>query len=146
MRLARNSGFTMFEILMVLVIIGALITFLWGPLAKRFGESDVYLTKLKLSKVKNALMEYKMHMGHYPTKKEGGLRALIDKPSIQAAQDWRGPYVESEDDLLDKWAHEVEYYAPPKNKNKFRYFEIISYGADGQEGGKGDDAEISVGN
>ena len=91
-------------------------------------------------------MEYKMDMGRYPTKREGGIRALIDKPSIKGAEDWRGPYLEREDDLLDKWGHEIEYNAPPvKYKNKFRYLEIISYGADGQDGGTGDNAEILVG-
>ena len=144
MRLARNSGFTMFEILIVLVILGSLVAFLWGPLTRMFGQSDVYLTKLKLATLKNALTEYKLHVGHYPTKKEGGLRALVDKP--QGAQDWRGPYVKGEDDLLDKWGHEIEYNCPPvKYKNKFRYLEVISFGRDGMEGGTGDDAEIPEG-
>ena len=146
MYLKKSSAFTMVEILVVLMIIGFLFAFFGPALYRRIAQSDVALTKLKMAKIKDALTEYKLNMGHYPTKKEGGLRALLEKPNVAGAQNWNGPYLDSEDDLLDKWGNEIECNIPPvKYKNKFRYLEIISYGADGQEGGTGDNAEIVVG-
>ncbi|MFC1894343.1 type II secretion system major pseudopilin GspG [Candidatus Dependentiae bacterium] len=144
MVIKKSSAFTMFEILIVLVILGTLITFLWGPLTKMIGKSDVNLTNLKLEKLKSSLMQYKMDVGHYPRKKEGGLRALLEKPSGET--NWRGPYIDREDDLLDKWDGEIIFNAPPERyKNKVRFFELISLGEDGQEGGEGDASEIVKG-
>ncbi|MBD3231307.1 type II secretion system protein GspG [Candidatus Dependentiae bacterium] len=139
----KSSAFTMIEILIVLAIIGFLFAFLGPTLYRRIAQSDVALTKLKMGKVKDALVEYKNNVGHYPTKREGGLRALIEKP--QGVENWNGPYLDSEDDLLDKWGNELELNIPPVKSKKFRYLEIISYGADGQEGGIGENAEIIVG-
>ncbi len=141
----KSSAFTMIEILIVLGIIGFLLAFMMGPLLRMFGRSDVAVTKLKMSKVKNALLQYKTDVGHYPTKREGGIRGLLEKPSTPAGGKWRGPYLDDEDDLEDKWGNELEYNAPPARSKKFKVFEIISFGADGQEGGEGDNVEIYVG-
>ena len=142
----KSSAFTMIEILIVLGIIGFLFAFLLGPqITKMFGKSDVAITKLRMNKIKSALTQYKMDVGHYPTKKEGGLRALLEKPSAPAGEKWSGPYIDDEEDLEDKWGMELEYSIPPTKSKKFRIFEIISFGSDGQEGGQGENAEIYVG-
>ena len=147
MFMRKNSAFTMIEILIVLAIIGFLFAFLLGPqLLKVFGKSDVAVTKLRMQKVKTALLQYKMDIGHYPTKREGGIQALLEKPKVPTAADkWRGPYLDDEEDLEDKWGNELQYNRPPERSKKFKIFEIISFGADGQEGGDGDDAEIYIG-
>lgn len=141
----KNSAFTMVEILIVLVIIGALFAFVGPRLIRMFGKSDKAVTQLRMNGLKDALLQYKTDVGHYPTKKDGGLRALIESPGGAAAEKWDGPYVASEEDLEDKWGRDFEYNIPPVKEKKFRYFEIISFGADGEEGGKGDNAEIHVG-
>ena len=142
----RSSAFTMIEILLVMVIIGFLFAFLLGPrVMDMFGRSDVAVTKLRMQKIKSALIQYKMDVGHYPTKRDGGLKALLEKPSTPAGAKWRGPYLDDEEDLTDKWGYEFEYNRPPVRNKKFRVFEIISFGADGQEGGNDDNAEIYIG-
>ncbi len=144
MSFQKSSAFTLVEILIVLMIIGFLFAFVGPALYRRIAQSDVSMTKLKMGKIKDAMIEYKTNVGHYPTKKEGGLQALIVKP--QGAEGWNGPYLDGEDDLLDKWGNEFECNIPPvRYKNKYRYLEIISFGADGEEGGTGDKAEIVFG-
>lgn len=144
MSFQKSSAFTLVEILVVLMIMGFLLAFVGPALYRRIAQSKVAMTKLKMGTIKSALIEYQTDVGHYPNKKEGGLQALIVQP--QGAQGWNGPYLDDEGDLLDKWGGEFECNIPPvKYKNKFKYLEIISYGADGEEGGTGDNAEIVSG-
>jgi general secretion pathway protein G len=139
----KNSAFTLVEILIVLIIIAFLFAFL-GPRIMRYtGQMNISKTKLKMEKIKEGLMLYKQNMGHYPSKKEGGLRALLEKPNVSgAAEKWTGPYIDGEDDLIDSWESPFEYNAPPVKYGKdFHYFEIISVGRAEKEEG----AEIPTG-
>ena len=130
MQIRRSSAFTMIEIMVVLGIIGFLVVYLIPPLMRRMGKSDVKITKLKMTGLKSSLMEYKQDVGHYPNKREGGLGALLNRPSGSGESKWDGPYVDSEDSLEDKWGNPFDYNSPPeKYKNKpYHHFEIISSG------------------
>ncbi len=142
MQIRKNSAFTIMEIMVVLGIIIFLMSMLIPRVTKYFGKSDVKMTKIKMTTLKEALVQYKMDVGHYPRTKEGGLNALIDESVGSKIKKWRGPYAQ-EDELYDKWDNEFIYNSPPQEYDKdYRSFEIISYGANGEEGGTGDDHDI----
>jgi len=146
MHMRQSAAFTLMEILVVLFIIGFLLAFIGPRIYRRIAQSNVAVTKLTMQKIKNALIEYKQHVGHFPNKKEGGLRALIERPTIRGvAEKWQGPYLDSEDDLQDKWGYDFEFNVPPQRDNNLRFFEIVSFGADGLEGGEGENQEIYIG-
>ncbi len=144
----RHEAFTMIEILLVVGIIGALAAALLPRLMRRAAQADIGKTKTTMQSIKGAILEYKMDMGRIPLKREGGLDALIQKPTGRGAERWDGPYISGKDEVpLDAWNGEFIYNtgADIKNKNKFRYFELISLGANGEEGGEGDNADIVTG-
>ncbi|MFH1461642.1 MAG: type II secretion system major pseudopilin GspG [bacterium] len=136
----KSKAFTLMEILVVLFIIGFLMAFIGPRFAKRFFKSEIAMTKMKMDKIKNALSDYKMDMGHYPNKREGGVQALISKPNVPGNEKWDGPYVDTEEDLDDKWGDPFEVNIPPVKYKQFRFFEIISTG-----GQSADATEIFIG-
>lgn len=126
--MANSKAFTLMEMLIVLFIIGFLLAFLGPRFAKQWSQSEVAITKMKMSKIKNALISYKQDMGHYPNKREGGIQALLTQPNVPRNQQWDGPYVDGEEDLEDKWGNSFEVNIPPIKYKNFRFFEIISEG------------------
>ena len=132
----KQDAFTMMEIMVVLMIIGFLMAVLGPRIVKFMAEADVRATKMKINKVKEAMNLYKMHLGYYPKNEEGGLKALLEKPaklSPAKAQKWRGPYLEDEEDLEDKWGDPLIYNRPPEKHKNYRIFEIISEGGESGE-------------
>ncbi|MCX7633857.1 MAG: type II secretion system major pseudopilin GspG [Turneriella sp.] len=134
--LRNKQGFTLIELMVVLVILGGLMGVLLVVLrddrASR-AKAEVEL-KVTYSKIQFALFEFKNKFGRYPTQDEG-LEALVTQPP--GLEGWSGPYMDKKY-LLDPW------------KNKFKYVvegsqvRIISLGADGREGGEKDDADIDL--
>jgi general secretion pathway protein G len=117
--------------IVVLLIIGFIIGFVGPGIYKSLFKSEVKMTMMKMSKLKFALLEYRNDIGHFPTRREGGVEALLVKPAGPIGNKWRGKYLESEDDLEDKWGNPFEVNIPPlKYTDKYKYFEIISYGGD----------------
>lgn len=111
-RNARSAGFTLIEILLVIVIIlllaGALVVFV---LPQQEG-AEKNTTKLKLSQVATALDTYRLNMGRYPGEQEGGLDALLKKPTFEnprLAEKWQGPYLKPGVNLEDPWGHKIRY-------------------------------------
>lgn len=109
---ARTAGFTLIEILLVIVIIlllaGALVVFV---LPQQKG-AEVNTTKLLLSQVANALDMYRLNVGHYPTEDEGGLEALLRKPTFEnerLGEKWQGPYLKPGTRLEDPWGNALVY-------------------------------------
>ena len=129
----KSRAFTLMEMLIVLVIIGFILAFIGPRIINQMFRSDVSMTKMKMSLVRDGLIQYKQDMGHFPKKKEGGIQALLSRPNTPGNEKWDGPYVTSEEDLEDKWAEPLELNIPPvKNKN-FRFFEIISTGGESED-------------
>ena len=126
--MVKSKAFTLMEIMVVLFIIGFLLAFMGPKIAKMIFKSDVAMTKMKMSKVKDSLMEYKQDMHHYPTKRDGGIQALITRPNTPGNEKWDGPYLENEEDLEDRWSNPFEVNIPPVRYKQFRFFEIISPG------------------
>jgi general secretion pathway protein G len=138
MTIKKNAAFTLIEILVVLGILAFLMYFFGGKIRDLMTGGDVRKTDIKLSNVQQAIMRYKADVGTYPP----NLKALYEKPQNVDARKWIGPYLTDPDDVVDAWGVEFEYNVPPsKYGDKYRIYEIISYGANREEGGTGADAE-----
>ena len=108
----RSAGFTLIEILLVIVIIlllaGALVVFLIPQ--QKGAEKNT--TKILLDNVGQALMTYRLNVGHYPSEQEGGLDALIKKPQFEnekLGEKWAGPYLKPGTTLDDPWGFKIRY-------------------------------------
>jgi general secretion pathway protein G len=134
-RLAR--GFTLVEIMVVVVIIGILGALVVPKLLGRTGESRVVAAKTDIATLMQALKLYKLDNQRYPTT-EQGLQALTTKPtSGPSANGWKdGGYVEKLP--KDPWGNAYQYLSPGLHGE----VDIFSFGADGQAGGEGEDADV----
>jgi general secretion pathway protein G len=136
--LRRARGFTLVEIMVVVVIIGILGALVVPKLLGRTGESRVTAAKVDIATMMQALKLYKLDNARYPNN-EQGLQALITKPTTgPAANGWKaGGYLERLP--KDPWGNAYQYLSPGVHGGEV---EIFSYGADGQPGGAADDTDI----
>ncbi len=136
----NKSGFTLIEIMVVVVILGILATFLVPKIINRPDEARITKVRNDIKAIESALKLYKIDNGFYPTT-EQGLMALIEEPDIEPIpRNWKkGGYLNSEEPPKDAWGNEYIYRSPGSEE---RDYEIISYGADGKEGGEGINADI----
>lgn len=136
--LRRARGFTLLEMIVVLVIIG-LIMGLVGP--RLFGQADrakVDTAETQVKMLRGALQTMRLDTGRFPTAEEG-LRALVEKPADPALERrWRGPYLDDEVPL-DPWGNAYQYAPKPSGNQPLT---LYSLGADGQPGGTDNDADI----
>jgi len=133
----RRTGFTLVEIMAVIIIIGLLASIAAVNFLGQTDKARVATTKANLKVLHNAVAQFKMDTGRYPTEEEG-LRVLIEPPSdVKGYQE--GGYLDSSEIPKDAWKHDFVYIAYPENGKPFL---IMSYGADGQEGGEGYDADL----
>jgi len=136
-RAALQRGFTLVEIMVVVVIIGILGALVVPKLISRTGEARITAAKTDISQLMQSLKLYKLDNQRYPTT-EQGLKALVEKPtSGPAANGWKtGGYVDKVQN--DPWGNPYQYLSPGVKGE----IDIFSLGADGQPGGTGDDADI----
>jgi general secretion pathway protein G len=133
---AATAGFTLVEVLVVITII-ALIMGLIGPRVLNYlTESKAKAAKIQIESLASALDLYFLDAGRYPNTSEG-LSALIQHPG--GTNGWNGPYLRGNAVPNDPWGRPYVYRAPGQHGP----YDIISYGADGQEGGTGAGADIS---
>ena len=139
--MSNRSGFTLLEILVVVLIITILATIVGVNIAHEPGRARVVATKAKIGTLRTALQLYSMDNGFLPTQ-EQGLGALCQKPTMPPVPpNYReGGYLESPNLPLDAWKHEFVYLVPGPNGAPFV---IASYGADGEPGGTGENADLS---
>ncbi len=131
-----ERGFTLVEMLVVITII-ALIMALVGPRVLNYlTDAKIKTAKIQIASFENALDLYYLDANHYPTTSEG-LRALIERPS--GIVTWSGPYLKGNVVPNDPWGKPFVYRSPGEHG----VYDIISYGADGQEGGTGPEADIA---
>src|SRR3989338_6747492 len=109
-RFERNSqGFTLIELMLVVIIIGALVAMVMPRLAGRSEQAKVGAAQADISaNIATALKLYELDNGRYPSAEEGALNALINKPS--SANNWNGPYIEKKP--IDPWGREYVYKSP----------------------------------
>ena len=128
----------MVELMAVLIIIGLLAAAAVGTFMSQIDRAKVRTTEASLKTLQTAVIQFKMDTGRFPSE-DIGLWELVEEPTD--VMDWiPGGYLESNDIPLDAWNNEFIYLLNPGTG---KAFEIISYGADGQEGGEGLDADIS---
>jgi general secretion pathway protein G len=132
----RQRGFTLVELLVVITIIG-LIMGLVGPRVLNYlTESKAKAAKIQIESLGSALDLYFLDVGRYPTTSEG-LTALVRRPGSTGA--WNGPYLKGGLVPADPWGNAYVYRSPGEHGS----YDIISYAADGQEGGTGAAADIT---
>jgi general secretion pathway protein G len=132
----HQTGFTLLELLVVLGIIAMLAGLVGPQVMKHMGESKVKAAKVQIEDLAQTLDMYKLDVGSYPSS-EQGLEALIESPD--GAQRWNGPYLRKAKVPLDPWNQEYKYASPGEHGK----FDIVSLGADGKEGGDGEDKDIN---
>ena len=128
-------GFTLIELLIVMVIIGLLAAFVVPKLIGRVGESKQTAAKAQIELISTAIDVYKLDTGKYPSQ-DTGLQSLNTKPGD--VQSWKGPYMKKEKIPKDPWSADYIYIYPGTHGD----YDLISYGADGSEGGSGDDKDL----
>lgn len=136
----NQRGFSLIELMIVIVILGLLASMLVPKIMDRPNEARVTKCKLDMKALDSALKLYKLDTGRYPTT-EQGLLALIKKPDARPVpRNYRkGGYLDSTTVPVDPWGFEYIYRSPGGDD---RAYDIISLGADGMEGGKDFDADI----
>ena len=129
------GGFTLLELLVVVVIIGMLAGFVAPRYFGQVGKSEVNVAKAQLDALEKALDQYRLDTGKYPPG-ELGLNALVTKPVNEPK--WNGPYLRKAVPL-DPWGKPY-FYKIPGEKGEF---DLLTYGKDGQPGGTGENADLS---
>ena len=133
---ARSRGFTLLELLVVVVIIGLLASYVGPRYFGQLGKSEVTTAKAQMQAFSRALDQFRLDVGRYPTT-EQGLNALITRPGEEPK--WNGPYLQNAVPL-DPWGKAYVYRAPGEKGD----YDIVSFGKDGAPGGTGDSADISL--
>ena len=132
----RAGGFTLLELLVVIVIIGLLAAYVGPKYFSQLGKSEVTIAKAQIEAFEKSLDTYRLDVGRYPSAEEG-LAALMTAPASAGAK-WNGPYLKK-GVPPDPWGHPYQYRSPAAKGE----YEIVSFGRDGQPGGAGDNADIS---
>lgn len=137
--LARPAGFTLIEILVVIVVIAILATLVAPNIFRHVGAAKDATAKSQIEMLGAALDAFRLDNGRYPTTDEG-LTALWEEPKSAGVPNWKGPYLRKAVPL-DPWSHAYEYVWPGQaNPNGY---DLLSYGADGQPHGEGENADIT---
>ena len=134
-RSTRQAGFTLLELLVVMVIIGLLAGFVAPRYFAQVGKSQVKAARAQIDALDKALEQYRIDIGHLPTS-EQGLAALNAAPAGE--QNWAGPYLKKEVPL-DPWGNAYLYAEPGTHNNDY---DLVSLGKDGRAGGTGEAADL----
>ncbi len=132
---SRTRGFTLLELLVVMVIIGLLAGFVAPRYFAQVGKSQVKVARAQIDALDKALDQFRLDVGRYPTNEEG-LQALQAAPGGEPG--WAGPYLKK-GVPQDPWGRAYVYQQPGSHSGDF---DLMSYGKDGRPGGTGEDADI----
>ncbi len=136
----RQAGFTLLEILIVITILGILASLIAVRVMDRPGEARTLKAKMDIQTMENALKLYKLDNAAYPSTDQG-LKALVEKPAVgRVPKNWReGGYLEKGVVPNDPWGNPYYYMSPGV---RLEVYDLWTYGADGEEGGEGEDADV----
>lgn len=135
-----RSGFTLLELLVVIIVLGLLAGLVAPQIFGRVGEAKVTTARTQMSLIGTALDSYRLDNGGYPTT-EQGLKALREKPNrAPVPSNWKGPYLRREVPL-DPWDRPYDYRSPG-SRNPTGY-DLATLGRDGKAGGTGEDADLT---
>ncbi|MFO7527218.1 MAG: type II secretion system major pseudopilin GspG [Marinobacter sp.] len=134
-----QRGFTLIEIMVVMVILGLLVAIVAPNIMGRSDQAKVTIAETQLKNIQSALDLYRLDNSHYPSTQQG-LEALVSRPSgSPEPKNWNPDgYLKSVPE--DPWGNQFQYVSPGTEGP----YDLYSYGADGQEGGDDDAADISV--
>ncbi len=135
----RSAGFTLVELLVVIVILMVIGTISMQTFRKEPDKARVQAARTSFSQLETALERYKLDMGRYPAEEEG-LAALVAAPEGDDGANWGGPYMRKKTDIRDPWGNDYLLKVPGSDGSDY---EIVCLGADGAEGGEGFDADLS---
>ncbi len=138
-RRTRQRGFTLVELLVVMVILGLLASMVLPNFFGTSNKARIGIAKTQMSALGTALDSYALDTGRYPSTSEG-LQALVDQPS--GLDMWDGPYIKGGKLPKDPWGAQFEYAGPGDGGGGD--YEIVCLGADGRRGGDENDADIST--
>lgn len=131
----QARGFTLLELLVVMVILGLLVGYVAPKYFSQVGKSETKTARAQIESLEKALDIYRLDTGHYPPT-EVGLKALNTRPDNEPK--WNGPYMKK-DVPMDPWGRPYIYKLPGEHGD----FDLFSLGKDGQPGGQGDNADVS---
>ncbi len=130
-----QSGFTLLELMVVLLILALLATIAAPQVMKHLGRAKAQTAKIQVQALAASVEYLHMDLGRYPTESEG-LQSLVTSPP--GATTWDGPYVKQADSLTDPWGRPYLYRFPGLHGS----FDVYTLGADGVEGGSGDASDV----
>lgn len=130
-----SQGFTLLELLVVMVIIGLLAGYVGPRYFAQIGKSEIKAARAQIDSLDKALEQFRLDTGHFPTT-EQGLPALITRPANESR--WDGPYLKK-DVPPDPWGNPYVYKIPGEHGD----FDLLSYGKDGQSGGTAEAVDIT---
>jgi general secretion pathway protein G len=130
-----RQGFTLVELLVVMAIIALLAALVAPKVFPKLGQGKTSATKAQIELLGQALDQYRLDIGHYPTT-EQGLQALITNPGEDK---WQGPYLKKNLIPPDPWGKPYNYVIPGNHNNEY---DLFSYGRDGTPGGEGEDKDV----
>jgi general secretion pathway protein G len=133
-KLGKKKGFTLVELLVVMVIIGLLAALVAPRLFPKLGKGKQAAAKAQIELLGQALDQYRLDVGTYPTTQEG-LQALMTNPGVEK---WDGPYLKK-NLPMDPWGHPYTYQSPGTQGE----YDLYSYGRDGKSGGEGEDKDVN---
>ena len=134
-RLHRRRGFTLLELLVVMVIIGLLAGYVGPKFFGQIGKSEVKAARAQIDALTKSLDQYRLDVGHYPST-EQGLAVLNSKPADEPK--WAGPYL-AKALPKDPWGNDYQYRSPGEHGE----YDLLSFGRDGRPGGEGEDADLT---
>jgi general secretion pathway protein G len=132
----QNRGFTLLELLVVIVIIGLLAGYVAPRYFSQVGRSEIQVARAQIESLEKALDQYRLDTRHYPSA-EQGLDALVSRPANEP--NWNGPYLKKALPS-DPWGRPYVYRVPGQKGE----FDLFSLGRDGRAGGSGEDADIGI--
>jgi general secretion pathway protein G len=129
----RQRGFTILEIVIVFILLAGIMSFVGPKIFEQMGRAKSNEAKIRIQQLAGQVEMYKLEVGKYP----GSLQDLLKQPGGTEGK-WNGPYIK-EPDLKDAWGNDYRFAIPGTGKA----YDIVSFGADGKEGGDGENRDVS---
>ena len=129
----RGRGFTILEIVIVFILLAGIMAFVGPRIFDQMGKAKSSEARIRIADLAGKIEIYRLENGRYPE----NLQALVKAPAGSEGK-WNGPYVK-EPDLKDAWGNDYRYNVPGQGKP----FDVISLGADGKDGGDGENRDVS---